>query len=231
MGSTAGRIVVAKAPRQFVGRIPGSASLLLVRQRGSACFKLHGRMATAQDKFKELLAGDFSPWLKERGFKRRDTTFRRRRDAAWQIVNFQRSQFSDASDVRFTINLGVALDALHDEPSWGSRGWPLEYECDFRERIGQLHKGEDYWWKVRPLRPTRGVVKDVLAAFQTALPWLDAHAEPRTLLADALRDPSRVNAFGLAALVALAKKIGDEAEVDAAEAELQRWQQGERSAW
>ncbi len=192
---------------------------------------LDGRMGAAQDKFKELLAGDFGPWLKERGFKRRDTTFRRRRDQAWQILNFQRSQFSDASDVPFTINLGVALDLLHDDPSWRSRGWPLEYECDFRERIGQLHKGEDHWWRVRPLRPTRGIVKDVLAALETALLWLDAHAEPRSMLTSALRDPSRVNALNLASLLALAEKVGSEADAKAAEAELRRWQQGERLAF
>jgi hypothetical protein len=57
---------------------------------------------------------------------------------------------------------------------------PLEYECDFRERIGQLHKGEDHWWRVRTLRPTRGIVTDIIAALETALPRLDAHAEPRS---------------------------------------------------
>jgi Domain of unknown function (DUF4304) len=186
---------------------------------------LDDRMATAQDKFKELLTEHVSGWLKERGFKRRDTTFRRRRGHAWQILNFQRSQSSDAGVVPFTINLGVALDVLHDEPSWRSRGWPLEYECDFRARIGQLYKGDNLWWKVRRLRPTRGIVKDVLAALERALPWLDAHADPRSFLTKALRDPSRVNALNLASLVALARKVGDEADVEAAEAELQRWQQ------
>jgi hypothetical protein len=185
----------------------------------------------AQDKFKELLADHFSPWLKERGFKRRDTTFRRRREQAWQILNFQRSKFSDASDVPFTINLGVALDLLHDDPSWRPRGWPLEYECDFRERIGQLHKGEDHWWRIRARRPTRGIVKDVLVALETALPWLDAHAEPRSLLTDALREPLRVHALNLTSLLALAEKVGDETDVQAAEAELRRLQQGERLAF
>jgi hypothetical protein len=51
------------------------------------------------------------------------------------------------------------------------------------------------------------------------------------LLTDALRDPSSVNAFALAALAALAKKIGDEAEVEAGEAELRRRQRGERLVW
>jgi hypothetical protein len=188
-------------------------------------------MATAQDKFKALLIDDFGVWLNQRGFKRRDGTFRRRQNKAWQIVNFQRDKFSHARLVRFTINLVVSLDVLHEDPPWRSRGWPLERECDFRERIGFLHKGEDRWWNVRPLLPTRGVIRDVLAALETGLPWLDSYADPRSLLTDAVRDPSRVNAFGLAALVALAEKIGDEAEVEAAEAELRRWQRGERLAW
>lgn len=186
-------------------------------------------MATAQDTFRGLLADHFAPWLKERGFKRRDTTFRRRPDdAAWEIVNFQRSQFSDANAVSFTVNLGVAFDVLHDEPSWNSRGWPLEYQCDFRQRIGALVDGEDRWWKVGPQSPTRGVVGNVLAALDAALPWLDAHADPQSLLADALRDPSRVNALNLGSLVALAKTVGGEAELKAAEAEFERWQRGER---
>jgi hypothetical protein len=188
-------------------------------------------MATAQAKFKELLAGDVASWLKASDFKRRDSTFRRRRDGAWQIVNFQRSQYSDASDVSFTVNLGVSLDVLHDEPPWGSRGWPLEYECDFRQRIGALHTGEDHWWRVRPLRPTHRVVNDVLAALDKGLVWLDLHADPQALLADAMRDPSKVSALNLGSFVALAREVGDEQHVEVAEAELRRWQRGERLAF
>lgn len=188
-------------------------------------------MATAQDKFKALLADDFAPWLKQRGFKRRDGTFRRRQDEAWQIVNFQRDKYSHARRLRFTINLGTSLDVLHDDPEWRSRGWPLEYECDFRQRIGQLHKGEDHWWTVRPLFRTARVRDDVLTALETALPWLDAHADPRALLTIAVENPSLVTAIGLPALVSLAKRLGDAEQVEAAEEELRRWQRGERLAW
>jgi Domain of unknown function (DUF4304) len=181
---------------------------------------------TAQDRFKELLADHVGPWLKERGFRRRAATFRRRQDEAWQIVAFQKSQFSDASDVSFTINLGVALDLLDDDPSWRSRGWPLDHECDFRERIGVLHKGEDHWWSVPSRGPTDGIVADVLTALEAALPWLETHADARALLTDALRDPERVNAMNLASLVAVARKVGDEKDFKAAASELRRWQQG-----
>jgi hypothetical protein len=185
---------------------------------------------TAQDKFKQLLAGDFGPWLKDRDFRRRDSTFRRRREDAWQIVNFQRNRYSTSRAVPFTVNLGVSLDLLHDEPPWRARGWPLEYECDFRERIGALHHGEDHWWTVRPLLPTRGIVRDVLAALEKGLLWLDVHADPHVLLADALRDLSAVDAFNVASLVAVAKRVGDESDVRKAEAELQRLH-GERLAF
>lgn len=183
---------------------------------------LNGCMATAQEKFEKLLADDFAPWLKQRGFRRRHGSFRRRQDAAWQIVNFQRHRYAHSRMLRFTINLGVSLDVLHEDPPWRSRGWPLEYECDFRARIGSLLVGEDRWWTVRALLPTRAISDDVMAGLEMALPWLDARSDPRAVLTNAPRNPTRETS-GLAALVALARKIGDEAEIEAAEAELRRY--------
>src|SRR3954451_24224042 len=61
------------------------------------------------------------------------------------------------------FNLGVSLDVLNDAPPWRSRGWRREIECDFRQRIGQLHTGEDHWWKVRSMRATQRIVKDLVA--------------------------------------------------------------------
>jgi hypothetical protein len=57
-----------------------------------------------------------------------------------------RDRYADAGDVPFTVNLGVGLSLLHKEPPWAGRGWPLEYECDFRQRLGPLYKGDDHWW-------------------------------------------------------------------------------------
>lgn len=216
LSGSAGGDPLRRCDRGASGRTPTATC------RRGVSWSSFSTVGTAQDKFGQLIADHFAPWLKERGFRRRDTTFRRRRDAAWQIVNFQRSQASDARRVRFTINLGVALDVLHDDPRWRSRGWPLEYECDFRQRIGLLHEGRDRWWTVRPLRPARGTVEDVIAALEPGLRWLDAHADPRSVLADALRDPAAVHFMNVPPLVALARKIGDEGQVEAAEAEAAR---------
>lgn len=186
-------------------------------------------MPTAQDKFKELLTGRLAPWFTEQGFKRRDSTFRREREGAWQIVNFQRSKYSDARVVRFTVNLGVALEVLHDEPPWAGRGWPLEYECDFRQRLGPLYKGKDHWWRVRPRLPVGPTAKDVLKALEgRAIGWLDLHADPPRYLARSAGEPRSVTSFNLPSWVSLARKIGTAEDVRVAEEELNAWQRGER---
>ena len=84
---------------------------------------------------------------------------------------------------------------------------------------------------LRPLIPVGNTANDVLSALDKALPWLVAHSDARALLRTALRDPSRVNAVGVASLVDLAKAVGTQAHVAAAEAELESWQRGERLAW
>jgi hypothetical protein len=185
---------------------------------------------TAQDKFGGLVRDHYGPWLKERGFRRRDATFRRSVGGNWQIINLQRSRYSDARHVSFTVNLGVALTVLHgDDPAWSARGWPLEYECDFRERLGMLISGEDRWWSVRPVLPLRSVAKQVIGELErVGLPWLDLHSDGPGLLSHALSDLSAVSTMNLGSLVSLADAIGTTEQLQAAEHELARWQAGNR---
>src|SRR3712207_9332587 len=55
-----------------------------------------------------------SPWLRERGFKKRRNRFRRSDDRGWQVIDFQASQWGSRDDVRFTINLWVGVSELAD---------------------------------------------------------------------------------------------------------------------
>ena len=140
------------------------------------------RVPTAQDRFKEVLTERVAPWLKQHGFKRRDTTFRREQAGAWQIINFQRSQSSDAREVPFTVNLGVALDVLHEEPSWGEAPMPLGTGATSANALGVLRTGEDTG-EHPPTSPNRTTTQDVLDALeQQGLAWLDLHADPRSYL-------------------------------------------------
>lgn len=86
-------------------------------------------------------------------------------------------------DVSLTVNLGAALPTLQPDPTWAKRGWPLEYQCDFRQRLGQLLNGQDQWWHLR-LKPIAPTAKYILRGLQSkGLPWLDAHGDPQQLLA------------------------------------------------
>lgn len=162
-----------------------------------------------------MLADDFAPWLTSCQFRRRDAVFRRWREGAWQIIDFQRDKYSDARHVRFTINVGISLDVLQDDPTWQPRGWPLVSQCDLRERAGNLHKGRDHWWSVRPLWPVAGVIQDVLAALETSVRWLDAHVDPKSLVHSALNEDSMANP---ARVLAIAHLLGEPADIQAAEA-------------
>jgi hypothetical protein len=177
---------------------------------------------TAQESFTGWLRDDLAPWMKERGFRRRDATFRRRRGEDWQIVNVQRSKWADSGDVPFTLNLGVALAVLRtDEPPWSRRGWPLEYECDFRARLSTIVRGDDHWWRIRARRRDRKVADEVRDQLEQAgLPWLELHVDQSRLLAELVADPSSVDHLNLGAFVALAEAIGAASDVETAKREL-----------
>lgn len=185
---------------------------------------------SAQDKFDDLLKAHVAPVLQEAGFKRSGSTFRRRRTGAWQILNLQRSRWSDSRSAEFTINLGASLDVLHgSDPSWVKRGWPLEAQCDFRTRIGALLNGADKWWAVTRLRSVGSVAAPAINAIESAgIPWLDLHADPALLLDTMRTEPTGVDFFNLHAFARLAQTLGD-AEADAAaEREIALWSEGAR---
>jgi hypothetical protein len=65
----------------------------------------------AQEAFEEMLAEHIWPALKDKGFKRSKSTFHRPIYENWEVVNLQRSYYSDRYDVRFTVNVAVGSSA------------------------------------------------------------------------------------------------------------------------
>jgi hypothetical protein len=64
-------------------------------------------MTTAQDDFRAMLRDVLSPALRREGFKGSRVKYVVR-DAAWALVGFQRSTATNASAVKFTVNLESA---------------------------------------------------------------------------------------------------------------------------
>lgn len=116
------------------------------------------------------------PELKQRGFRRAGSTFRRSLTGCVQVVNVQAGRRS--MEGQFTLNVGVFFPAAHAEVRellrWdpGPRG-PSEPECTVRQRVGALLGVEDHWWSLSPRESDR-VVDEVRSAVRdVVLPWLD----------------------------------------------------------
>ena len=75
---------------------------------------------------RKQLMGAIHELLKQAGFKKQSSTWRREQDGIIQVVNLQRSNVSFS----FMLNLGIFVKKLN--PNINS---PKEYECHYRERF------------------------------------------------------------------------------------------------
>lgn len=149
----------------------------------------------AQEAFDEMIRDGIWPFLKTHGFKRSKTTFHRPEAKNWQVINVQKSTYSDAGEVSFTINLAVALDLLRDQiHNWPEGKRPPESRCHLRQRIGILLRGQDTWWSLTPDSNIAALSDTINTAIaHVGLPWLEARSDEERLLAVA-RDPAQLSA-------------------------------------
>lgn len=138
---------------------------------------------TAQEKFDELVRDGVWPFLRAQDFKRTKANFHRAVGDNWQVVNLQKSAWSDRDSVRFTVNLAVAFDRLRDGVhDWAEGKRPPESRCHLRERLGFLLRDEDVWWDVDPRTDVAALADTINTALeQYALPWLDARSTDEAL--------------------------------------------------
>ena len=146
-----------------------------------------------QSRFDEMVRLTIGPVLKSEGFLRTKYSFHRRVERNWEVINLQKSGFSDKAIVRFAANLGVGLDTLRGS-RWADDTRPPVNKCQLRERLGVLITGEDtWWWAVTQDTDITEMGEAIVSALrQYGLPWLDAHATN-----DRLRELVRTGAQSL----------------------------------
>src|SRR5579862_3760698 len=178
--------------------------------------RLHGNDMNGQETFDAMVREHMWPFLRVRGFKRSKYNFHRQVESNWQVINLQKSTSSDANHVRFTVNLGVGIDALrrgvHD---WAPSARPREPQCHLRQRIGFLLRQEDTWWNIDPSTDVATFADSLNTAIDRyALPFFDAHATTEKLRALA-RDPAALRVEGRGDLYWLAEFMDQLGEHDA----------------
>jgi len=102
-----------------------------------------------QLEFDEILRNVIFPFFKEHGFKRNGNGFNRKTKELIQVVNVQKSQWNHQDNISFTLNIGF-LDAEMYVEDWSKEipKFVREYNCQIRFRLGQIAKGNDYWYQL-----------------------------------------------------------------------------------
>lgn len=165
--------------------------------------------------FQKIVKESISPFLAERGFSRKATTFRRELGEVMHLVEVQKSRRSSASTVVFTVNLGVASLRLLRRAEKDPVQWAWD-ACHWRERLGDVAgAGSDVWWSISDEASAAAASSQVtqwLAA--SGLPALDALSTDAALrdlwLSD--RSPGLTEGQRLVSLADLLREIGPASE-------------------
>jgi hypothetical protein len=136
-------------------------------------------MPTAQDTYREMMKTQVAPGLRALGFKGSGQKYELPSPDHWAMLGFQKSAWSDAGALRFTVNVFVVSRTgwetartqrsyVPAQPTanrlWGDFVW--------QRRIGTLFPGrEDFWWEVDANSRTDDLAAEVVAAIEEfALP-------------------------------------------------------------
>jgi hypothetical protein len=130
---------------------------------------------TAQETYAAMLRDEVAPALRQLGLKGSGQRYEFSSEDYWAILGFQKSKWSDAAEVAFTVNLTVAsrlawAEARATHPYLPERPGPTRtlYGADvdrriWQTRIGLLLGGQtDRWWRVTPAQNTRALAVELV---------------------------------------------------------------------
>jgi hypothetical protein len=148
---------------------------------------------SAQDAFDAFVRDGVWPHLRGHGFKPTKATFHRPAGRNWQVINLQKSRWSDRRSVDFTVNLAVGLDRLRERQyDWPEGKRPPDTRCQLRQRLGFLLRGDDVWWDIGPRTDILALAGTINTALeQYAFPWLSTRSSDDALVAMLRGDDAR----------------------------------------
>ena len=137
--------------------------------------------ASPQQVYADWMKKTVGPALRAEEMRGSGGRFELPSDVVWAQLGFQKSAYSDAHEVRFTVNLSVIARATWAEqaatkPHLGERPSPTIHYGTWADqvRIGLLTpSGEDTWWRIIRGAQSSDALDDALQVVTTyAVPWL-----------------------------------------------------------
>ena len=138
-------------------------------------------LPSPQDVYANLMKTAFSPALRAAGFRGSNGRFALPSDIYWAQLGFQKSSYSGADEVQFTVNLSVIGRAEWEsqraaKPYLGRQPKPCTLYGPWADqvRIGQLTPARgDKWWRIIRGADVEPVRADTLAdLLKYGVPWI-----------------------------------------------------------
>lgn len=103
-----------------------------------------------QLEFDEILKNLVFPFFKELGFKKNGNAFNKKTSELTQVLNIQKSKWNHQDNVSFTLNIGFFVAEIYNTEHWNKEipKFIREYDCQIRFRLGQVVRGNDYWYEL-----------------------------------------------------------------------------------
>lgn len=100
--------------------------------------------------FNEMISMVMSPSLKKWGYTKVRNSFYLPSEGNWGIIDFQKSQKSDSSQIKFTVNIGIASRRILNFLGFEEKNKkPNIWDSQFMVRLGHLlPENSDIWWTI-----------------------------------------------------------------------------------
>ena len=142
-------------------------------------------MSTVQEKFKELLKDTVAPALRENGLKGSGQEYSIKSDDYWALIGLQKSMYSDAQGLKFTINIYVVSKQQWDDGRERYSYFPkkpspnTKWQLGWSERIGMLMPSKlDHWWEFNSRTNEKELAEQVVhAIMEYAVPVMQSRMQ------------------------------------------------------
>jgi hypothetical protein len=167
---------------------------------------------TGEAAFQAMIRDRVQPFLKEAGYSKKGTTFRRINAETVHLVSLQKSRKTTRDEVQFAVNLAVGSMALLRRAEVDPATCAIE-DCQWRVRLGASGLEVETWWSVRDETSAAHAAESVTGALRShGLPALHALPDDASLRDTWLsgRSPGLTDVQRLVNLSALLQRLGPE---------------------
>ncbi|MCP5005142.1 MAG: DUF4304 domain-containing protein [Planctomycetes bacterium] len=136
----------------------------------------------ASSTFSKLLKECIKPLLKDNGFSQKGNTFIVQKSDNWGLINFQKSRKSSASEMAFTVNIGITSSRLLNYSSLEIQKPSID-QCHLRQRLGFLLQERcDQWWTINAETKVSDICEEIKGYISNyALPYIERYLTDETL--------------------------------------------------